>query len=160
MSIEKCINRLPTGFEQNLHSEDCKPLSLLDSLISIPQIFAYRPETPVYDYLCIYIPETQGSQSNRIVDFWERSRTFSVWEVGFLQNWWAWVRVWERRWRYWILARNRWNSHAIGSSRFWRYKLHWVVSRSRSLNIWYRYLLQKETIISFLLPYSSYLDEI
>jgi hypothetical protein len=47
MSIEKCISRVPTSFELILHVEDRKPLSLLDSLTPVPQIFAYRPETQV-----------------------------------------------------------------------------------------------------------------
>jgi len=45
MSIIKCINRLPTGFRRNLNDEDRKPLSLLDSLVLVPQICTYRPET-------------------------------------------------------------------------------------------------------------------
>ena len=42
---ENLENRLPTGFEKNMGSEDCKPLSLLDSWLSLYLIFAYRPET-------------------------------------------------------------------------------------------------------------------
>ena len=41
---------MPTSFELILHVEDRKPLSLLDSLISILQIFAYRPETQVKEH--------------------------------------------------------------------------------------------------------------
>ena len=42
---KKCKSCVPTGFGLILHVEDRRSLSLLDSLVAAPQIFAYGPKT-------------------------------------------------------------------------------------------------------------------